>query len=176
MKACLFAPLLVIAATTALSQTDAAPDGVPPGFDGAVFVDRSGCAFSRVELGDTVRWAAQLDAAGNQICAQTPSIDPPSASEALVLIPRNRRGTVPDFPEAGDYIQIGAFGARRADSIVTDLTGAGFSMIRQDFRRGGATLRVLFVGPFATVEETQDALQRLRLLGFGDAFVRDRGQ
>ena len=176
MKARFLAPILLMAATAAQSQQPGAPVGVPEGYAGAVFVDNAGCAFSRVQLGDSVRWALQIDAAGDQVCGLEPSIDPPSASEALVLIPRNRRGTVPDFPEQGDYLQIGAFGTRRADTIVTDLTGLGFSMIRQDFRRGGATLRVLFVGPLGTVDDTQEALQRLRDLGFGDAYVRDRGQ
>ncbi|QIE41976.1 SPOR domain-containing protein [Rhodobacteraceae bacterium SC52] len=163
--------LRALCVTMAAGSAMAQPAETPPAeFDGASYVDSAGCAFQRAELDGKTVWAQWLDGAGAPRCGLEPTV-PQSASEALPRIPPSRAGAIPDFPVSGFYVQLGAFtGARRADRITTDLTGLGYSLLRQDFPR----LFVLFAGPFPDAQTASDARIDLRGRGFPDAFLREK--
>jgi len=158
--------VLILLAGGAQAQ---APAELPPaGWTAQAYVDSTGCAFHRAELGGDVIWAQRLGPDGAPLCGQPPSVQP-SMSDALPAIPPSRAGAVPDFPEPGIYLQIGAFAATgTTDRIVADLGAQGYRLWRQDFPR----LRVLFAGPFADDDTAATARRDLRGRGFPDAFLR----
>jgi hypothetical protein len=161
---------LILLAGAAQAQTPAQkPAETPPaGWTASVYVDSVGCMFHRVELDGDVIWAQRLGPDGAQICDRPSSVQP-SASDALPAIPPSRAGAVPDFPEPGIYLQLGAFSATAtADRIAADLQAQGYRLWRQDFPR----LRVLFAGPFPDDDAATAARRDMRGRGFPDAFLR----
>ena len=161
---------LILTAPTLLAGAQAqTPAELPPaGWTAQSYVDSAGCTFHRAELGGAVVWAQRLGPDGVPLCGQPPSVHA-SLSDALPAIPPSRRGAVPDFPEPGIYLQLGAFAATAtADRVAADLAAQGYRIWRQDFPR----LRVLFAGPFADADTAAMARRDLRGRGFPDAFLR----
>ncbi|PWR04012.1 hypothetical protein DKT77_02885 [Meridianimarinicoccus roseus] len=159
------AALLAAAAGAAAASPAETP---PADFTGDVYVDSAGCVFHRATLGARTVWAQRLDPAGTPVCGAEPSIER-SAAEALPRIPPSRADAVPAFPMPGIYVQLGAFTANStADRIAADLSGQGYSLLRQDFPR----LFVLFAGPFEDEAAAAAARRDLRGQGFPDAFLR----
>lgn len=157
---------LVLLAGAAQAQGPA--EAPPAGWSDTTFVDSVGCVFHRAEVGDAVVWALRLGPDGAPLCDQPPSV-PVSLSDALPVIAPSRAGAVPDFPEPGIYLQLGAFAAAgTADRVTADLRAQGYRLWRQDFPR----LRVLFAGPFADEDTAAAARRDLRARGFPDAFLR----
>ncbi|MGS4944187.1 SPOR domain-containing protein [Meridianimarinicoccus sp. RP-17] len=157
---------LILLAGAAQAQTPA--EAPPAGWSAPVYVDSAGCVFHRAELGGDIIWAQRLGPDGAPLCGQPPSVQP-SLSDALPAIPPSRAGAVPDFPEPGIYLQLGAFSAGgTADRVAADLQAQGYRLWRQDFPR----LRVLFAGPFADEATAAEARRALRGRGFPDAFLR----
>lgn len=157
--------LVLCGAASAVAEPAELP---PAGYKADIYIDSAGCQFHRAELGGTVIWAERRGPSGTPLCGLAPSIAA-GLSDALPAIPPSRAGAVPDFPEPGIYLQLGAFSAgSTADRITADLQAQGYSLLRQDFRR----LRVLFVGPFAEMDMAEAARRDLRAQGFPDAFLR----
>ena len=154
--------LTLSAGGLAAAGAAAGPAEPPPeGFAGATWVDSQGCAFQRVEVGEAVVWADRLSAQGAPVCGLTPSRSDLSPSDALPEIPPKRRGGAPVFPAPGVYAQIGAFtGKARADALVTALQASGVAVLRQDFSRNGALLRVIYAGPLGTGAEAAERLKQ----------------
>lgn len=160
---------LVLSAGAAAAQPAEPP---PEDFAGGVYVDSTGCAFQRAEVGSRAVWGARIGPDGQPVCGQEPSVAPPGLSDLLTSVPPNRRGRAPDFPAPGNYVQVGAFGQREnADRVVQRLQMQDLPALRQDFTRGRGILRVLFVGPFGDADSTTAALDTVRDMGFDDAFV-----
>ncbi|OSP53882.1 SPOR domain-containing protein [Pseudoruegeria sp. SK021] len=159
----------------ALSAGALAADPVdlpPPGFAATDYIDAAGCAYVRVALGAEVLWAERRQEDGAQVCGQTPSRARLVASDEVPEIPPNRKGTAPQFPQSGQYVQVGAFGrTATADAVAVTLQSLGLTPLRQDFRRGSGQLRVLFAGPFSTDAAADAARDLVRQQGFGDAFL-----
>ena len=150
------------------AQAQAPAEAPPADWAAQTYVDSTGCAFHRAELGEAVIWAQRLGPDGAPLCGQEPSVRP-SLSDALPAIPPSRAGAVPDFAEPGVYVQLGAFSATAtADRVAADLQAQGYRLWRQDFPR----LRVLFAGPFDDADAATAARGDLRARGFPDAFLR----
>lgn len=149
------------------------PADLPPdGFVAAEYIDRNGCSFFRVSLAGQDVWAERKDLNDVPVCGLTPSLASMLPSDDLPVIPPNRRGAAPQFPVAGQYLQVGAFGrTSTADRVAVTLQSLGMSALRQDFRRGSGRLRVLFAGPFPDDAAAQAARREVRRYGFSDAFV-----
>ncbi|MCA8880648.1 MAG: SPOR domain-containing protein [Rhodobacteraceae bacterium] len=168
--------LLPLALVLSAGPVAAGPAEEPPeGFAGATYVDSAGCAFQRAEIGGTVVWADRLAADGQPICGLVPLSVRVSASDLLPEIPRHRRGSVPEFPEPGRYVQVGAFtGQSKADALVVDLAAAGIGAWRQDFPRNGGTLRIIYAGPLGEADRAEVLLRQIRAMGYPDAFLWTR--
>ena len=162
-----------LALTLAAGRAAAGPADPPPAdFAGTTWVDSRGCAFQRAEVGGSIVWADRLSADGTPLCGLSPSASDLPLSDAVPAIPPNRRGSAPVFPAPGSYAQIAAFtGKAKADRLVGALQAAGLPVLRQDFSRGGALLRVIFAGPLASGDQAEAQLGRIREMGYPDAFV-----
>lgn len=149
----------------------ATPDPTPPpDFLAAQYVGRDGCAFVRMELEREVMWLPRLDAAGRPFCGLTPSLDAQGnilAPQAPVIVEAQV------FPEPGLYVQAGAFSTRdRAEATGEALIVDGYPVLIQDLPRAGRVFMILFAGPFDDPLTADNALQDVRGMGFGDAFIR----
>ena len=135
--------------------------------------DAAGCLQLEVRRGAKVIWADVMTPAGDRYCPQAelpaapPVVVATDAVEPPVRVAKvtTRRGL--------HFVQVGAFlRESNADRVAARLERAGFDVERRDFLHDGRRLKGVSAGPFATQDDLQNALKRLKDLGFIDAFLR----
>ncbi|SEK24553.1 SPOR domain-containing protein [Pacificibacter marinus] len=71
------------------------------------------------------------------------------------------------------YVQVGTFGVpANADKSIARLSSLGLPVSAQMMRNNGKPLKMVLAGPFATSQQTMQALAQARSAGYGDAFAR----
>lgn len=106
-----------------------------------------------------------------QIHLSTKSASVPTTRAVAATTPAAPR--VKAVPAGLRYVQVGTFGViENADKSVARLAAMGFPVASQKLVRNGKTLKSVLAGPFATPEQTAQALAQTRAAGYGDAFAR----
>lgn len=71
------------------------------------------------------------------------------------------------------YVQVGTFGVpSNADKSIARLSAMGMPVSSQILNRNGKQLKMVLAGPFASPEQTLQALGQARSVGYSDAFAR----
>lgn len=174
------------------SVVAAQPADTPPADVGGTFVDRTGCAWQRVVIGEEVSWAALIAADGAQLCGLAPTVaasapvdatasDAEATAQSAEPAPAAvtkwtqsaSKAKRPNFPQPGYYVQIGAFSrADYTERAIGFLQGKGFSALQATYR-GRTPLQVIYAGPFASRAEADIARRAARQNGYRDAFIWD---
>lgn len=90
-------------------------------------------------------------------------------SVAPVTTPNMRQAA----PAGVRYVQVGTFGVpSNADKSIARLSAMGMPVSSQMLTRNGKRLKMVLAGPFATPQQTLQALGQARSVGYGDAFAR----
>lgn len=71
------------------------------------------------------------------------------------------------------YVQVGTFGVpSNADKSIARLSAMGMPVSSQILNRNGKQLKMVLAGPFASPQQTIQALGQARSVGYSDAFAR----
>lgn len=101
----------------------------------------------------------------NAVRVSTKSVAPvttPVARQAVQVAPAGLR-----------YVQVGTFGVpSNADKSIARLSAMGMPVSSQILTRNGKPLKMVLAGPFATPQQTLQALGQARSVGYSDAFAR----
>lgn len=95
---------------------------------------------------------------------------PRLATKVAAGKPEKSRVPAMDTGAARFFVQVGAFGVEKnAQRTVGQLQGLGLPVV--DKAGKGGALRLIYAGPFGSVQEAHTALRQVQSIGFGDAVI-----
>ncbi|MTH76235.1 SPOR domain-containing protein [Paracoccus aestuariivivens] len=153
---------------------DAARDPTQGFCDGLKPTDLSRLAFARPVSASKAKPVSKIEVASKVAPAlptKVPAKDNPKAD--AVAKPREPAKKAQSGPTKPRHIQITSFkDSAEGEKLARKIAGLGFPVLRGRLAERGADTKILLTGPFATDDSVNEALQRLRKAGFGNAVPR----
>lgn len=113
------------------------------------------------------------DAASPSNMIDLRNIEDTSASAVTPAAPPAAPVAVPAPAGGGQFVQVATFGVpANAERTLARFSSAGLPVYARPISRGGRSLKIVLLGPFADAASAASALSAARGAGFDDAFIR----
>ena len=141
---------------------------------GAVFVQVDLLVKESQALRDELISEGRVYLPGQPIVQETLLDEAPvleNAPQETELLYDGTKETIPAVIPDGPKVRLGAFGNPNNAARLQEKVGADMPVIASTVDKNGKTLTIVEAGPFATKEEAEAALTKLKAQGYKDAFI-----